>query len=199
MAIESISSPATHSSFVSRMKKLALQACLLIGVGILAPQAVFAATCFGALGSNCGQMQGIPATALCANGRCLINGGSWTHDQCCFTNPRGMACGAPATFLPQSVANPGGHNGLCLEAWNKALRLMGKPGLNWERSVNFATVNTTGRVVHSKFCAPANQFLPRGDVQRCCSRATRELRSGHEQLQATAMGEFDLVACTAPP
>ena len=47
MTIESIPSTAAPSSFVIRMKKTALQACLLIGAGILAPQAVFAATvCF---------------------------------------------------------------------------------------------------------------------------------------------------------
>ena len=44
MATQSISSAAArHPGFFSRMKKTALQACLLIGAGILAPQAVFAA------------------------------------------------------------------------------------------------------------------------------------------------------------
>lgn len=45
MATQSISSAAAlHQGFFSRMKKPALQACLLIGAGILAPQAAVAAT-----------------------------------------------------------------------------------------------------------------------------------------------------------
>jgi hypothetical protein len=37
--------------------------------------------CFGALGMDCGQPQGlIPPTALCSGGTCFINGGSWDHD-----------------------------------------------------------------------------------------------------------------------
>ena len=143
--------------------------------------------CFGALGAQCGQPQGlIPPTALCANGGCFINGGSWDHDECCFRNPRGMAC----QLGPVDAVT--GHDGHCVAAWDKALRLVSK-GLNWRRNVDFSRGNTTGTVEFNLYCAPANTLLPPADGNKCCSRQTRSLTTT-ETVAALAAGET-LVAC----
>ena len=143
--------------------------------------------CFGALGAECGLPQfQIPTTALCASGRCFINGGSWAHDECCFAHPHGMACQAGPL---DSIT---GHDGNCVAEWDKALRLVTK-GLNWRRDVNFQTGNTTGTVVFNIYCAPANTLLPPVDVSRCCSRQSRALTAA-ESAVATVTFET-LVAC----
>ncbi|HVT45019.1 MAG TPA: carboxypeptidase-like regulatory domain-containing protein [Thermoanaerobaculia bacterium] len=143
--------------------------------------------CFGALGAQCGQPQGLlPPTALCANGSCLVNGGSWDHDECCFRNPRGMACQAG----PLDAVT--GHDGNCVASWNKALRLVSK-GLNWRRNADFQRTNGTGTVEFNLYCAPANTLLPPADAAKCCSRQSRALNAT-EQVAATVARET-LVAC----
>jgi hypothetical protein len=143
--------------------------------------------CFGALGNQCGQPPiSIPLTALCANGACFVNGGSWDHDECCFRNPQGMACRkGPLDALT-------GHDGNCVTSWNKAVRLAQK-GLNWQRSVDFNRVNSTGTVEFNLYCAPRNALVPPADAPKCCSRLTRALNVT-ETVAATAAGET-LVAC----
>jgi hypothetical protein len=143
--------------------------------------------CFGALGNQCGQgPAGIPLTALCANGRCFVNPGSWDHDECCFRNPNGMACNkGPLDALT-------GHDGNCVTSWNKALRLVGK-GLNWPRNVDFTRNNSTGTVEFNLYCAPANALLPPGDAAKCCSGLTRALNIS-EAAAALAVNET-LAAC----
>jgi len=76
----------------------------------------------------------------------------------------------------------------------KAVRLAGKLGLSWNRAVNFQTGNSTGTVAHGIYCAPKDQWLPREDAPKCCSRQTRELNV-IEQGGATGLGELNLVAC----
>ncbi len=143
--------------------------------------------CFGALGNACGQPQFlIPPTALCTAGFCFINGGSWDHDECCFANPQGMACrNGPLDSLT-------GHDGHCVTAWNKALRLVGK-GLSWKRPVDFSRGNSTGRVDFQIYCAPRSTLLPPEDGRRCCSGRTRALTPA-EAAASVATGE-SLVAC----
>lgn len=143
--------------------------------------------CFGALGAECGHPQfSIPTSALCANGHCLVNGGSWSHDECCFAHPKGMACQAgPLDALT-------GHDGNCVAEWDKALRLVIK-GLNWQRDVNFQSGNTTGTVVFNQYCAPVDTLLPPADAQRCCSRLSRALTAAESGIAAL---KFEtLVAC----
>ena len=143
--------------------------------------------CFGALGNQCGQPQGIiPPSALCTNGSCLINGGSWDHDECCFRNRQGMAC----QIGPVDAVT--GHNGQCVAAWDKALRLVSK-GLSWRRNVDFSRGNSTGTVEFNLYCAPANSLLPPADAAKCCSRLTRALNDA-EAVAAEAVGET-LAAC----
>lgn len=140
--------------------------------------------CFGALGANCGQPQGlIPPTALCANGSCFVNGGSWEHDECCFRNKGGVACNLP---------NPDDGSGTCGQKFAKALRLVGK-GLMWERRIDFSERNATGTVNHAQYCARANTLVPPEDEQKCCSRSTRGLNAA-ETAAAIAAGET-LRAC----
>ncbi len=140
--------------------------------------------CFGALGADCGQPQGlIPQSALCSGGTCFINGGSWDHDECCFRNPGGVACNLP---------HPDDGSGTCGAAFAKAVRLAAK-GLFWSRRIDFNERNRTGTVVFAEYCAPANALVPPADGVKCCSRATRALNAA-EAAAAVAAGE-SLVAC----
>lgn len=143
--------------------------------------------CFGALGIRCGQPQGvIPVTALCADGHCFINPGSWDHDECCVANPQGMACRAgPIDALT-------GHDGNCVTSWNKAVRLVSK-GIMWKRAVDFSRVNNSGTVEFTLYCAPSNTLLPPGDMAKCCSGQSRSLTLA-EGAAAFAANET-LVAC----
>lgn len=125
--------------------------------------------CLGALGMQCGDGQsGLPASALCANGRCKINAGSWAHDECCFANPNGMACSAgPADAVL-------GHDGQCVSAWDRALSRLAM-GFNWTRPINFREPNRNGRVVHSQYCAQPGSIVHREDARFCCSRQVRSV------------------------
>lgn len=80
MTIESTSTAAVNPGFISRIKKPALQACLLIGAGILAPHAAVAATVCYPDGS-CHQ-----STQTCAD---FIPGGGavCTDDAALMLNP----------------------------------------------------------------------------------------------------------------
>lgn len=143
--------------------------------------------CFGALGAQCGQAQGdIPLPALCKDGNCFINPGSWNHDECCVRNPQGKACRLPGELLT-------GHDGNCVTSWDTAVRLSRK-GIMWKRAVDFNRNNGTGTVEFALYCAPANSLLPPADgPTKCCSRLTRALTLT-EGVAATAAGET-LRAC----
>ncbi len=120
--------------------------------------------CFGALGAQCGGAQhNLPTTALCAAGHCQINAGSWEHDECCFANPKGMACQVgPVDYVT-------GHDGKCVNEWNKALARLGA-GLNWTRRIDFNKPNSTGKVEFAAYCAPTGTRVLLEDVRYCCSR-----------------------------
>lgn len=140
--------------------------------------------CFGALGAACGQPQGlIPPTALCSNGVCFINGGSWEHDECCVRNRGGVGCNLP---------HPDDGSGTCGTSFAKAIRLATK-GLMWSRRIDFNERNSTGTVNHAEYCAPANALLPPEDGGKCCSRATRGLNA--TETAAAAAAHESLVAC----
>ncbi len=129
--------------------------------------------CFGAVGMGCGQAPpGIPVTAACALGACVINGGSWDHDTCCYANPGGYACAGGAA---DAVGlGPGSTSAVCRAEWDKAVRLTTK-GLSWTRQVDFSRGNATGQVEHALFCAPSGTLVPPEDAGKCCSRSTRGL------------------------
>ena len=135
--------------------------------------------CFGALGADCGQPQGlIPPTALCSGGTCFINGGSWDHDECCFQHKGGVACNLP---------HPDDGSGTCGAFFAKAILLATK-GLMWSRRIDFNERNATGTVNHAEYCAPANTLLPPEDQAKCCSRATRAVNPGAEAAAEVAVG-----------
>jgi hypothetical protein len=121
--------------------------------------------CFGAIGNQCGlaPFDGMPPSALCSNGTCTINAGSWDHDECCFAHPRGMAC---RLAHADAVA---GHDGNCQDSWNKAHERLAR-GLSWPRSgINFNTKNNTGKVEFDDYCAKKGSFVDKDDDKYCCN------------------------------
>lgn len=138
--------------------------------------------CFGAIGAECGQPQAnIPGAALCRDGVCFINGGSWEHDECCVGHRRGMTC----DFDPLHQAEAA-RDQACVAAWNKAVRLTTR-GLSWSRTVDFARGNRTGSVEFALYCAPANALVPPEDGNKCCSGQTRALNAAEAAAALAAM------------
>lgn len=159
-----------------------------VRLGCASPQAATVATqkqefCFGALGAGCGGAQhNLPVLALCANGRCYINAGSWAHDECCWRNPNGYVCkDGPFDLVTNQGANA------CRADFDKAVAHL-SGGLNWSRSISFQRANTTGVVVHTEYCAPDGTVLKRQDARYCCSRAARTLRLPADLARLTAQG-----------
>ena len=121
--------------------------------------------CFGAIGNQCGQspIPGIPLSALCANGHCMINAGSWQHDECCWLHPRGTGCQVG------SVGEITANDGNCAVSWNKAFDRLGR-NLSWVRNnIDFNETNTSGTVVFFKYCSPTGSIVDRNDVSFCCN------------------------------
>ncbi|MDQ3474113.1 MAG: hypothetical protein M3447_10285, partial [Acidobacteriota bacterium] len=134
-------------------------------------------TCFGAAGSRCGfQSEGFDTPlALCTNNQCLINAGSWDHDECCWQFPNGKVCRSLGAA----------HDGKCTSEFSKALTRLAA-GYNWRRNISFSTLNTSGVVDRDAFCAPAGTIVHRNDVDRCCSSSVRLLANAlADPLQAT--------------
>jgi hypothetical protein len=126
--------------------------------------------CFGALGMDCGfPLEGLRLkVALCGPPGCLINGGSWEHDECCVQHPQGMACRrGPADAVL-------GNDGHCVAEWNKAVTLA-TLGLNWFRKVDFNECNTSGHVVFNEYCALKGSIVRKDDVKYCCSKSASTL------------------------
>ena len=122
--------------------------------------------CFGGLGQRCGiTKEGIETPlALCLNGRCWINAGSWIHDQCCWRFPNGYACREGPT---------GTNDGNCTAEFGKAVSQM-LIGYRWARNVNFNVANRTGTVVFGQYCAENGWIVHRLDAAaHCCSRRAR--------------------------
>jgi hypothetical protein len=143
--------------------------------------------CFGAVGMSCGQPPaGLPASAACAVGTCLINGGSWEHDTCCYATPGGYACNGAASFVGSA----------CRTQWDKAVRLTTK-GLSWTRTVDFSRANSSGVVEHTLYCAPEGTLVPPDDASKCCSGQSRALTAA-EQVAVAAKMET-LRVCSGRP
>jgi hypothetical protein len=85
-----------------------------------------------------------------------------------------------------------GHDGNCVSAWDKALRLTSK-GIYWRRSIDFSRGNSTGRVEFNLYCAPRNTLLPPEDSRRCCSGRTRPLTA--TETAASVAARESLLAC----
>jgi hypothetical protein len=126
--------------------------------------------CLGAAGMNCGDMDGEAGSCIKETGTCLVNAGSWRHDECCVANPEGGMCdNNPAEFVGQVL--PGGAQ-VCQGDFNTAVDRVRTP-LTWMRRVDFAARNTSGRVDHAAYCAPGGTLMPRGEEGYCCSHTSR--------------------------
>jgi hypothetical protein len=122
--------------------------------------------CFGAVGQGCGTFGGGPlgSVAFCAPNlsgtpkdlTCQVNGGSMTHDPCCFRNPYGTWCGqSPSTTQ-------------CEAEWNRAVDRTFW-GYNWKRNVNSKKENTSGNVVFADYAARNGQGVHKKDKSFCKS------------------------------
>jgi hypothetical protein len=153
-----------------------------LGRALFGDECVEGLRCFGALGMDCGApVEGLKVkVALCGPGGCLINGGSWEHDECCAEHPAGMACRRG----PFDAAL--GHDGNCVREWDKAVTLAAL-GLNWFRRLDTNKCNASGRVVFSEYCALKGSLVHKDDVQYCCSRTAVTLDQ-ITQTERTALG-----------
>ena len=138
--------------------------------------------CFGAAGGEC---QG-PPVGTCDPprregngahyGNCQINGGSWQHDTCCWEHPEGWFC-----------SKQGFGGAICKDLFDTAVYRTGS-GLNWSRKVNQDTLNASGTVVRSQYCALKGSYVHADDAKFCCSNSSRDLRPG-EFHTAVAIGQ----------
>lgn len=149
--------------------------------------------CFGAAGSQCGEPQGLlNLSALCKDQMCLVNGGSWDHDECCAAHPGGHMC---RTDLLDNV----GDDGHCRAEWDKALSRVAKLQ-SWHRRVDFRRFNSSGRVEAALYCAPRGAIVHRDDAGLCCSAlgVPREPTRA-ERNKAAAVGSLALGYTTPGP
>jgi hypothetical protein len=109
------------------------------------------------------------------DGSCVINAGSWAHDECCFANPSGVFCGLEDAFA----------SGTCGTAWNRAVHRV-VHGLNWRRKVDQCRVDDDGIVDFAEYCAPAGTIVASGDRTKCCGRRTRAYRASRDLGKAIA-------------
>jgi len=159
--------------------------------------------CFGASGQFCGGLPFIPFAAQlgeaywgCAGNNCVINAGSWVHDQCCAEYPEvGRFCG-PAEKTAFSK--------VCWTETDRAGHRLAHR-LSWKRRVNTCTPNGTGIVNHAEYCAPAGTIVAKEDAPMCCSRMARAFNpqdAGDQGLARAQRVIFDPsyvpAVCTQP-
>ena len=123
--------------------------------------------CFGAIGMQCGDLANGQVSTCLTGEACLVNAGSWTHDECCVRNPNGFMCGGAS-------AGPGAA---CAAEFALGAARLNSP-YNWTRRVDPSLVNSTGVVDHERYCALAGAPMPAGEAEFCCSRAVRQLLPG---------------------
>jgi hypothetical protein len=109
------------------------------------------------------------------DGSCVINAGSWDHDECCFANPAGVFCGIEDAFA----------SGTCGASWDRAVHRV-VHGLNWRRDVNQCRVDDDGIVDFAEYCAPAGTIVASEDRLKCCGRRTRAYRTKRDLGKAIA-------------
>ena len=156
------------------------EATIVLAAGTISPQAVV-------LG-----VASILETAYsgCApDGSCVINAGSWDHDECCFDHPSGHFCGIENAFASSN----------CTAVWDKAVHRV-VHGLNWRRHVDQCRVDDDGTVDFAEYCAPAGTIVASTDRQKCCGRRTRAFRLERDLGQALAQalildGTFQARVC----
>lgn len=153
---------------------LRLTALLIAMCVFSAPGAVRAQRCHGAVGMGCGEwLAGDLAVVIpLPDGMvlCMINAGSWRHDECCESQPNdnpGVMC-----------AGGGETSTNCHSQWARAHHRTIN-GYSWWRRVDPNRVDTTPlRVDHPLFCGRRNARIHTRDVTTteapfCCSRRSR--------------------------
>lgn len=126
----------------------------------------FPKTCFGALGIGCDGI--IPfsdnSEVGCDQESCLINAGSWLHDECCIQHPFGSYC-RPRKFFP---------GGTCTKEFLVGTKRL-LAGFNWRRNVLMDRENNTSKVEFNLYCAPSGTVIHQEDVRYCCNKQARKI------------------------
>ncbi|NQY41623.1 MAG: hypothetical protein HRT80_16190 [Henriciella sp.] len=135
--------------------------------------------CFGAVGEGCAPMswsweklfpEGSSCSPTMRNNpyivECLVNTGSWAHDECCVRNPQGKKCG-------QQDREPN----KCSAEWDHAFNHTLGGLYTWKRTVSKQVYNSSGYINEPLYCAPKGQALALGEgTEFCCSgRAKNEM------------------------
>lgn len=144
--------------------KVFLSLLFLLAISLPAPAS--ADRCFGAAGDQCGALsgQGFRLAACVANpllptrSYCNVSAGSWTHDQCCFSNRSGNFCDGAATALARTCSAE-----MAVAISRAAL------GYQWVRLVDNRTADADGIVNRGAYCATAGQTVHRNDIRYCCN------------------------------
>jgi len=125
--------------------------------------------CFGAIGQMCGgiPIPGVPQGEYwgCTGTQCVINAGSYKHDECCFKlNKEGRK--KEATMCGTLAGTE------CNVEWLWAVHRT-THRLSWKRWVDTCYDNTSGKVEHHYYCAPAGTIVGMIDAFACCSKKVR--------------------------
>jgi hypothetical protein len=126
------------------------------------------------------------------DGSCVVNAGSWAHDECCASEgAAGVFCSVEGTLQP---------GGPCQGSWDRAVHRV-IHGLNWRRHLDQCRVDGDGRVDFADYCAPAGTIVARSDRTRCCGQRTRPFRFESDFPQAVRQalildGSFTPRVCT---
>ncbi|MGB3455432.1 MAG: hypothetical protein WBG08_12395 [Litorimonas sp.] len=131
--------------------------------------------CFGAVGQGCALLtSGVFAEerSSCLPGyrrnevSCMVNTGSWAHDECCADHPEGIMCGG-------SQSDP-----VCQAEWDHAVAHTIGQVYSWRVVADPRVLDYDGEVDHDKYCAPEGATLaPREGAAHCCSRKVRKLHA----------------------
>ena len=135
--------------------------------------------CFGAVGEGCAPMSWswekmFPEGSSCAPTmrnnpyivECLVNSGSWAHDECCIRNPEGKKCG-------RQEREPN----KCSAEWDHAFNHTLGGLFSWKRTVSKQVYNSSGYINEPLYCAKPGQVVaPSEGAQVCCSgQATQSI------------------------
>lgn len=132
--------------------------------------------CYGAIGNNCGAADGFDNFGFCVGNKCMINAGSWTHDECCIAQRRNGPApeSQQGSCSPVISGSPPPH--VCQAEFNTAVAHLAAPGLTWTRTVDTSAqrcTTTTMQVDHTAMCNQSGGTLSCTDQRMCCSRSAK--------------------------
>lgn len=154
----------------SKLPSLVLVA--LFALSLTAPDRSHAQPfCHGAVGVQCGNWFAfqiaacMPNPANVARVLCLVNTGSWRHDECCARPGPGVMC-----------SGGGEQTTACSAEWARAHHRTTN-GYSWWRSLNPSFADSTPLTIDRPlYCAPSNAKIHRNDTPSslfCCSGRSR--------------------------